>query len=283
MQNSSKKTLTTLALLAAYSTAHAWQVDGFEQPESAVLDARHQRIIVSNINGHPAEADGNGYLSVLSFDGKLLDRHWVEGLDAPKGLAIHGDELLVSDLTKVHRVDLSSGQLLQTVEVDGAQFLNDISSDGEQAYISDMVGHVIYRYANNTVEPWLSSPKLPHPNGLLIDGDNLLVATWGAEMQPDFSTKTDGGLFAVDRESQLVSAFESTQALGNLDGIVARPDGYWVNDWITGELWTLDSHFEVIAVEHTRTGLADIGGGQGVLLMPYMQDGILEVRGLGKL
>ncbi|TIW65791.1 MAG: ATP/GTP-binding protein, partial [Mesorhizobium sp.] len=87
---------TILAFAAMTPIAEAgeiWRASGFEQPESALFDAANKRIIVSNIAGNPGEADGNGYLSVLSLDGKLVARHWTDGMDAPEGMALSGGKL----------------------------------------------------------------------------------------------------------------------------------------------------------------------------------------------
>ncbi|TGS80292.1 ATP/GTP-binding protein, partial [Mesorhizobium sp. M2D.F.Ca.ET.178.01.1.1] len=93
----------------AVQAGELWRAAGFDQPESALFDAANNRIVVSNIAGNPGEADGNGYLSVLSLDGKLVTRHWTDGMDAPKGMALSGGKLYVADITKVRVVDLASG------------------------------------------------------------------------------------------------------------------------------------------------------------------------------
>ena len=85
-------TLITSAFLAVIGIATApaaeagelWRATGLEQPESALFDAANNRIIVSNIVGNPGDADGNGYLSVLSVDGKTVSRHWTEAWTHPR-------------------------------------------------------------------------------------------------------------------------------------------------------------------------------------------------------
>lgn len=277
-----KKLTCGLILFAAMqngANAEAlWQLEGFEMPESALVDAAHQRIVLSNIKGHPAEVDGDGYLSLVSLDGQLLEQHWSTGMDAPKGMAIVGDELLVADLTKLHRVDLANGDLLESIEVAGTVFLNDIASDGEVAYVSDMMGHTLYRYQGGELSAWLKSDELLHPNGLLVDGERLLVATWGSPLQEDFSTDIPGGVYTVDRATLAVAPLDGAQALGNLDGLVRTPNGFAVNDWITGQLWMLDAAGGVIDSEMTQPGLADISTGGQLLLMPYMLGGVLAAR-----
>src|SRR5689334_894465 len=134
---------STIFAAAAVSVAQAgelWRATGFEQPESALVDSAHNRIVVSNIVGNPGAADGNGYLSLLSMDGKVIARHWVDGMDAPKGMAISGGRLYAADITKVRVVDLASGKLVETIDVPGAVFLNDMTQDSAgKVYVSDML------------------------------------------------------------------------------------------------------------------------------------------------
>ncbi|TGV39239.1 ATP/GTP-binding protein, partial [bacterium M00.F.Ca.ET.168.01.1.1] len=138
-----------VAATAAMSAALAgelWRATGFEQPESALVDAGHNRIVVSNIVGNPGAADGNGYLSLLSMDGKVISRNWVDGMDAPKGMAIAGGKLYASDITKIRVVDLASGKLVSTIDVPGAVFLNDMTADASgKVYVTDMLADTIYR------------------------------------------------------------------------------------------------------------------------------------------
>ena len=53
--------VATIAVSAAQA-GEIWRASGFDQPESALVDAAHNRIVVSNIVGNPGAADGNGYL-----------------------------------------------------------------------------------------------------------------------------------------------------------------------------------------------------------------------------
>ena len=148
-------------------------------PESALFDQQHNRLIVSNIKGHPLEADGNGYLSLVSLDGTVIQPKWAEGMDAPKGMALVGNELLVGGLNKLHVLDRKNGKLLKTVDVTGAKLLNDMTSDGKTAYISDMVTHTIWQYQNGDLTKWMQTPELNHPNGLHLEKGRLIVGSWG--------------------------------------------------------------------------------------------------------
>ena len=83
---------SSFALAAQPLLVPAWQTTtSFEQPESVVLANDGQYLFVSNVNGDPSQADGNGYISTLSLSGEIMEQQWLTGLDAPKGMAVVGD------------------------------------------------------------------------------------------------------------------------------------------------------------------------------------------------
>ena len=72
-----------------------WTLTGdFAAPESAYYHAGSNAVFVSSINGQILEKDGNGYISRLSPDGKMVNAKWVTGLNAPKGLRSLGGTLV---------------------------------------------------------------------------------------------------------------------------------------------------------------------------------------------
>ncbi len=253
-----------------------WKVEGLAQPESAVFDDVKKRIVVTNMNGDPGKADGNGFLSLISADGKMIEKEWVRGLDAPKGIALMGRKLIVADLTKVHIVDADSGKLLNSLEVKGAKFLNDVAAGSNEAWITDMMGHSIYQYKDGKVSLWLNDVGLNHPNGIFVDGKRLLIASWGKELQKDFTTKVPGSLLSVDPASKSISQVSKGETIGNLDGIVRIGGKLIVNDWISGAVYELVEGKQVKKVLSLASGLADISGNGDVLFFPFMKDGVLE-------
>jgi hypothetical protein len=257
-----------------------WTAGPFDMPESAIFDDAHNRIVLSVIGGNPGEADGDGALALLSPEGDILDPAWITGLDAPKGMAIIGSTLLVADLTRLHEIDLTTGTLSRSLDVEGAVFLNDVTSDGQQAFVSDLLANRILRYSAGAVTPWLEDTALHHPNGLLLDDDRLLVGSWGQGLREDFTTEQPGSLLSIDLEDQSITVLAA--GVGNLDG-VAKIDGHLlVNDWITGKLFEVGDEglFRLVA-EHT-SGLADISAFGATLLMPSMLDGTLSAQTYSK-
>src|SRR5579859_2133514 len=99
---------------------------GFSAPESVLYDADADRYIVSSIVGKPSDKDDNGFISLLSPDGTVTTLKWIEGgknkvtLNGPKGLAIAGGLLYVSDIDVVRKFDLKTGAPKGAIAIPGA-------------------------------------------------------------------------------------------------------------------------------------------------------------------
>ena len=259
----------------AAQAGELWRATGLEQPESALFDAANNRIIVSNIFGNPGDADGNGYLSVLSIDGKTVTQHWTDGMDAPKGMAISGGKLYVADITKVRVVDLASGKLVASITVPNAVFLNDMTSDQSgKVYVTDMLADAIYRIDGDRPELFIKDAALASPNVVFADGDRLIVASWGKGIKPDFSTAEPGGLLSVDLASKVVSPLPGAQKFADLDGVIAIGDTVYATAYMTGTLYRYHAGGAPDVVAHFKPGSADIGtDGKSILYVPLMNEG----------
>jgi len=96
-----------------------WETEGFDSPESVVLDKGAGVLYLSNVNGAPTEANGKGYVSKLSRDGQVLEKEWVRGLNGPKGLGVHDGKLYAADINQVAEIDIKTGKILKIHEAPG--------------------------------------------------------------------------------------------------------------------------------------------------------------------
>jgi DNA-binding beta-propeller fold protein YncE len=253
--------------------AQLWQLNNFDQPESVVANPGEKAIYISNINGQPTELNGKGYISKVSMNGEILTKHWLDNLDAPKGMAIHGDNLYIADMQQVHQVSISQARIVNQFEVKQAKMLNDITiADDGSVYISDLLAGGIYRIKDNQISPWFAHKDLPHPNGLLWQHGELLVASWGLGMNDDFTTKTAGSIYKLNIKNPQLIVLKGSENLGNLDGLVASNKAIYVSDWISGDLFKIenDKSQKILIL---KPGLADIGNAGSVLFTPFMLDG----------
>lgn len=194
---------------------------GLQRPESAVFAPSSGNWYVSNIGG---EEQGDGYISRLDRAGRVLDASFVTGLDDPKGLALDGDLLYVTDVTSIVRVRLSAPAELERIVLDGAMFLNDVAIDptSHTAYVSDTFGNTIFQVRGSEGSVLVAGEALESPNGLWVERGGLLVGTIGPGFDPEtFMPERPGRIMRVDLRTGNLAPF--TERFGSVDGI-ARLD-----------------------------------------------------------
>jgi len=255
----------------------AWQTKAiFEQPESIAFDAKKKQLYVSNIKGNPTEADGNGYISSLSLEGKVLEHHWLEGLNAPKGLTVVGNNLYIADINELVVVDIKNRKITQRYSAPQAKFLNDIAADKNgNIYVSAFLTNTVYRLADGKFETWLQSDELEVPNGLLVENNQLLVASWGV-MTDGFATEVAGHLKTINLENKQIHSLGDKTPAGNLDGLVSDGNGnYLVTDWMAGKLLHIAPTGFSTTLLALEQGSADhiVVHEQGLIIIPMMLSG----------
>jgi hypothetical protein len=205
---------------------------GLQTPECALWDADQDVYFVSNINGDPTAVDGNGFISKIGPDGKVIELKFIESgkkgaeLNAPKGMAIAGNVLYVADLDTVRKFDRKSGKPKGKIAIKDAVFLNalTVSPDGKVLYVSDSAVKInngftgtgddaIYEIdlKKRSAKTLIKDKALHWPNGLLADATGVWVVTLGGNELIHVSTK--GELGAVTKLPK-----------GSLDGIVKLAD-----------------------------------------------------------
>lgn len=181
-----------------------WETDTLlKVPESVLYDAENKILYVSNIDGQPWEKDGKGSVGKVGLDGKIITVDWVSGLQAPKGLGLYKNNLYVADVDKVAVIDIKKGVITQTIPVEGAEGLNDLTVDKKGVlYVSDSKTKKVHRIENGQVTTWLENLK--GPNGVLIDGNDLYVLDAGT-------------LNKVEKDKSLTKLAEGME--GGTDGV----------------------------------------------------------------
>jgi DNA-binding beta-propeller fold protein YncE len=241
------------------SLEQIWETDGLNNPESVVYDARSGTIYVSNVNGAAGDKDGNGFISRLAPDGKMLDKEWVKGLNAPKGLALSGGKLYTADIDTLVEIDIATAAITHRYQVADAKFLNDVAAaPNGDIYVSDMSMNRIHLLHDGKFSIWLESPDLLNPNGVLVQGKYLVVGAWGV-MTDGFNTKVPGHLLKISLRDKSIKNIGNGLPVGNLDGVEPyQDDGYLVTDWMAGKLMYITTSGAVTDLLLLKQGTADL-------------------------
>lgn len=204
-------------LTFAQSLKKLWSAEGLKTTESAHYDPATNQIFVSNVNGNPSEKDGNGFISILSTDGKIKNLHWVDGLDAPKGSGIFNGNLYVTDIDQVVEINIAKALITNRYPVKGAKFLNDIAvSDDGTVFVSDSGDDKVYALKNGKLSLWLENKILDSPNGLWTEGKNLYIGT--------------KSILQVDRQTKEITAL--VDHCNGIDGLQKLADGNFIySNW----------------------------------------------------
>jgi sugar lactone lactonase YvrE len=280
----------TTAADAASSTGPITVSDvGLATPESVLHDDRADIYLVSNINGEPVGRDNNGFITRLRPDGTVEALKWIEGgvngvtLHAPKGMALIGDTLFVADIDSVRAFDRTSGAALGARGVPGASFLNDLAAGpdgvlyvtdtGVDASFSPTGTDAIYRFAGASPSVVARGDALMRPNGIVFDGNQLILVSFGSAHVSRVAATTDTTATAVTTVATLPG--------GQLDGVVATGNGtLLVSSWEARAVFRVTSDGQATPVLENVEAPADIGwdAQRQRVLVPLFMANRIEIR-----
>lgn len=109
-------------------------IEGFSLPESVAKDTNGKNFYVSNMGAklEPTAKDGDGFISRLSPDGRILDKKFLpkDGvLNSPKGMSIIGRVIYTADVDRVVGFNLDTMEKVFDLDFSSEKtvFLNDIA------------------------------------------------------------------------------------------------------------------------------------------------------------
>ena len=267
-------------VIALISVSVLAEQPAFSQPESAYFYTSGSTdpgvYFISSTNG-----DDVGWVSKLAADGSMIDPRWATDLRNPMGMRVSGNRLWINNTTEVVGLNLDDPSDRIVHPIDGAIILNDLATDSSgHAYLSDSLNSRVVRVNLATGENNTYISTLPSsPNGLLVQGDRLYIASWGVmsdrpEERAQWITKTAGDLYWVSLKDSTKSRHIIVPELGNLDGVeIDQKGNIYVSDWESGKLYKISSGTKtVVGLGQYGQGLADIGLNSltGELALPVM-------------
>ena len=261
-------------------------IAGLAFPESAGCDREQNVVYVSQFGGaelKPAEKDGQGFISKLAPDGRILEaRVFPDVMNKPKGIWVERGRLWVTDIDGVWIYDTDSKKG-RKLALPGAQFANDTAVIGNTLFVSDNRGDQLFQvepadFLESGVQPQVTvalSKKEINPNGIWpARAGTLLMVGFASPDKPR-------GIhaFSPDGETRQLSP-----PLGQLDGAYELRDGtgLLVTDWKTGTLarWTPQGGLQPLARDFK--GPADFCVLGTRVYVPDLVKGELRIVALGR-
>lgn len=265
------------------------ETTGLNVPESVRYDAELDVFYIANINGNPSRKDNNGFIARVHAESLGAVTMLVEGgkrgarLNAPKGMALKGDTLFVSDIDMLRMFNRRTGEPIGAVSLRerNATFLNDVAVGPDGIYISDTgiafdekggMTHPgvnrVFKVTGQTVSEVARGDSLNNPNGIAWDaaGNRFILAPFGGKslqaLAPGQSTPTD---LAVGP--------------GSYDGVEVLANGnILVSSWADSTVQVVHGGTHMMPLIRNVSAPADIGVDtrRNVVAVPRFNDGKVE-------
>lgn len=263
---------------ARWSAEKVTEVPGFLVPESVLPDPERNQVFVSNIEApkdHYWDDDKTGFISLLSREGAVQERRWLDThpdavVHGPKGMCLLGGKLYFTDNATLKRCDVDAPGDVETIALPQTERLNDLATDGTSVYVSDTALGIIYRIAPDGAHNTIPAP--PSPNGVTCHDGKLYGVSWGAHevYELDPAGKAEPKPFGV------------AEHFTNLDGIEVFEDGtFIVSDFYGNKVSAITPDRKTVYTLVKLETPADIGldRKRGLLYVPqFMADKVAIFR-----
>ena len=280
-----------LLVALASPAALALQVTGLKNPAGFIVDPATGAYYIANENGGPTERDNNGFITKLDETGKVLKLKFIEGgtagvtLHSPKGQAILGKTLYVSDISTVRTFDLATGRPLSDIDLSALKvdFLTGLAMDGAGLlYIADTGSNTILKVdtrRGSKPAVFVKDAALAGPHGLAVNPatGSLVAVSWN-----------EGKIFEIARDGALKMLFSNSffnARFSNLAGVDFDAFGnMYVSDFTQGKVMRIDPEFRIQTIAEFLTTPASVGIDRKnhLILIPYLAGNVAEMNGLGR-
>ena len=251
--------LTAVFICISLSSFSQQIINGFAMPESVTSDGK--RYFVSNQGQDVFSKDGDGFISEISADGKLVNPKLlpVTGvLNAPKGMTVVNSILYVADMECIVGFDINTRKTVFELTIPETKVLNDICPlENGFIAVTETVSGNIYKI-NTKNKSFEIIGNVPTANGINYNEKTkqLVVCTNGKKYG-------DGSVYIKTGNGD----FEELSNISNgfFDGIEWIDDTHLlISDWVTfpikgfGKMWIYDLSKQKSQSYLTGESIADI-------------------------
>jgi DNA-binding beta-propeller fold protein YncE len=261
-----------------------------KNPAGFIVDPASGAYFIANENGGPSDRDNNGFITKLDENGKIVKLKFIAGgvgvtLHAPKGLAVLGTTLYVSDIDKVRRFDIHTGRSLGEIDLSAfkVDFLTGLATDGAGVlYIADTGANTIYKVDTGHLSRptvLVKDAALEGPHGLAVNPSTgaLVAVSWNKGKILEIAK--DGAVKVLFANSFFNARF------GNLAGVDFDAFGnMYVSDFSQGKVVRIDSDFRIQTIAEFLTTPASVAIDRKnhLIMISYLSGNAAELNGLGR-
>lgn len=227
-----------------------WATDSvLKLPESVLFDAKNERLFVSNIDGKGIwEKDRKGSISLVTLSGKVLNPQWINGLHAPKGMALFQTILLIADVDSLVFIETTRAAIVKKIYIPDAKGLNDVAIDKRgNIYVSDSKTKKIHMIGFAKLDISTYVDGLGEPNGIFFVDKTLYFV--------------DGdGFYKLGKDKEKILIAKGLE--GSPDGIEQIDDETFLVSCLSGMIWQIKLNGEkklLIDTSKDSINAADIG------------------------
>ena len=240
-----------------------WSLNNsFSMPEAVVYDPRTNALYVANYYN-----EGNEYISKVSLTGEVIAREWINGLKFCTGMFVQKNKLFAVNRDALIVIDLKQEKIIEKIPLKGMTAPNDVTVDESGAiYISDFPANSVFKYFEGKLEKWVDN--LDRPNGLLLEGENLLV---GQNRKIDV-------INVNDKTRKTLYEFEIGS---NIDGLQSDGKGNYLASDFNGKLYHVFPDGKKITLMNTATPSRQIAdfyyiADKKLIIIPALGDNSLD-------
>ncbi len=237
----------------------------YKGPESAAYDSVRGVLYVSNYTGGLKQGGqyGNNSIVKAKINGELIQIDWIKNLTTPTGICIFKDKLYIVERFGVIEYDLKGDSVFTKYYIKTSNFLNDITVDSDtNIYVSESDTDIIYKIKNGIVEKWIEDKSISRTNGVLADGNKLIIGVI-----------SDSSIRSVNLNTKEIVKIAQLKS-GIIDGIKKCGSDYLVSHF-EGSLFLVSPDGkikELINIRNEKINIADFEyiGDQGLIVIPAL-------------
>lgn len=210
----------------------------FNSPEGVASDGEFLYVSNVGVKLEPQAKDGDGRIMKLN----MAATEWIDKdkwaamqLDAPKGMAILGKRLFVTDIDRVVEIDLKKVEQSYVYDFSrfNVKFLNDLAVKNDSTLLvsaTDINAIFQINLKDQNFEK-IKTGELNGPNGLVYDSESnkIYCVEYGSDAKPK------GRVLAIDANTGATK--QVGKHTGGLDGVAFAADGSLLfSDWNTAHV-----------------------------------------------